>query len=237
VARRLTKTARELAAAAGVDPENLAAFLREEAELAADIVKLKMQDIIDVDLVGGSDIQSLQGYKVLMIENFFGTRVEIGGEIFNIPSYSLSVEPSPPHAGLEKPINIFEILDKGREELPYRGPKHPYVLWSNTTGRNVPTTNQRVRGRGGRFVTQFRASPQHGGTTPARREPRQGPGREPAVPRDELNALARAGVRFFHPGPLPAVPPRNLYKRMLKSIQGEIKRRGDLPIEVEIDGE
>lgn len=237
MAKRLTKTAREMAEAAGVDPQNLGAFLREEAEAAAYLVRVYMQNIINEDLVDGSQIRSLQGYTVQMEESG-ATPIEIGGEIINIPSYSLRVEPSTAHLSLERPINIFEILDKGREELPYRGPKHPYPMWSNTTGPNVPTTNQRARGAGGRFVTRFRAQPQNAGTTPARREPRRGPGNEPSIPRDELNAMNRAGVRFFHPGPLPAVPPRNLYQRMFKSIQGELRRRGELPIEVTLeDGE
>lgn len=229
---RLSKTALAMAQAANIDPENLGAFLIEEAELAADIVKLKIQDFIDGDLVAGSEIRSLQGYKAHVNENG-STRVNLGGTIVNIPNYELFVEASDAHASLARPINVFEILDEGREELPYRGEgQKPYVLWSNTKGRNVPTSNPRARGAGGKFVTQFRAQPRFDRTAPARPEPRKGPGNEPHIPRSDLR-----GIKFFTRGPLPAVPGRNLYRRMLNAIQGEIRRRGDLPIKVTLRGE
>lgn len=236
-ASRLTRTAREMVEAAGVDPENIFAYLYEEAELAADLVKLRMQDFIDDDLVDKGQVRSLEGYKVEMRE-YGSTEVEIGGQTFRLPSYELSVAPSFAHRFVpgKRELNIFNILDQGREALPRKPKGKWYPLWGNIAGGglNVPTSNQRVRDARGRFTTQFRAVNRFQASVPSRPEPRKGPGNEPRLSKDELR-----GVKFFGKGPYPAVPPRNLYKRMLAAVQRDLKNRDLLPIEirVELDGD
>lgn len=229
---KLSKRALEMAEEFGLSPAQIQISFRSQANTVRQIVEKEFTRIINGDLAEFSGVAgSLKSYKPV------STKFDVTDPATGVtyPTFDITVE-STDHKGITgksgTPLNVFELIDTGRKRLKGLRGKKRYVLWSwnGADGQlSIPVKN---KGRGirnsltGKFgFTQPQMGPRQ---TPTRPEPRQQtPDR---LPNNEVRGSRwfkgkHRGTRFFAKGPLKAVPPRNLYERIYKNAQKQIKRR------------
>lgn len=204
---RLSKQVREWVDVIGISPSAVAEALVEINRDIRDVVIDEVNNVIENNLSQGGRSHSLVGYQA-DYQRTDELKVNLGGETFGIPNYNVYVRAPDWHEGLPRPLNVFDLIDEGRPELPKR--QAVYTVWSwrgRNQALNIP------EGRGGSNIRRQLEGPNF---SPSRPEPRsaQGPFISPP-PR-----------RLFTRGPLKAVPGRKLYSRIMSNIRRKLRQQG-----------
>lgn len=205
----MAKRRSELAARMGLTRKQVEETLQESVMEAAELVAEEFRRIL-VSLNADSVDAVFTGYSVTKIITSKLRHYKNFGEI-HVPQVQIYVEASDAHKAMEPPLNIFDILDEGRDALPWRSSSEgPYPLWSLRT----PSL---VKGPGGKRAP--------GGLFKISRPVRTFKGSRPEKMRQALIGPRPEGATYspavFTQGPISSVPPQQLYKR----VYGEAKRK------------
>jgi hypothetical protein len=213
---RLSKQVREWTEVIGISPSAIEEALTALTDTALQIVIDDVNKTITDDLQRDSQSGSFNGYYAAA-ETAGEKTIDLNGEKISVPNYRVTVNPPPNHQKLK--LNVFNLVDEGIPERP-RLTTGVYTLWGrDRRGQfGVGLRNQQQRTAGGRFAgTRLRSTGFQGPSPmPIRMEPRRKKGPK----------IRRPPYRFFSKGPLRAVPARNLYERIMKSIKRDLKKQG-----------
>lgn len=204
----MSKAAKRMAEALGVDPDSIRQNLAASSRLAATEVQKVLQRMLD-DLISTSESGALAGYRAILVEaDAPAIRLRTYGEMFRGFEWVIFVEAPPWHQKID--LNVFDLLDQGRPQLPKDGTLYP--LW----GETEPGAS-RIPSGGGRVGGRFSVIAQIDKLGAIRKEPRFA-GQKP--PDGDSSSLR------ISQGPIRAVDPKNLYRRALKIARDRLQRRG-----------
>ena len=196
---------RALERSIGITPEALSKFVEGELESAFQFVEEEFNRVLD-ELKSDSISGTFEGYTVETHRDTQRYRLPKSGRTVTLPTQTVFIES--PHADL----NVFDILDTGRKGLPVRA-SGAYPLWSLRDP--TETAPERRRAPSGRFAF----------TLPANRAS----GIRPASKRDSLRGSYPQNPEHrpivWSKGPLAAVEPRNLYKRIQDNALKKLRNR------------
>lgn len=195
----VSKRAKEMLAQVGLSPSDVKNHLESSADIASRLVVATLDSILD-DLIATSESGSLVGYQAVRIETKHSpVRLRRANEVIpeGVYSWVITVLPSKNH--LDIGLNVFNILDSGRDPLTGEG---PFPMWGLQGGRRIP--GGQVRRPSGQFggIVQ----PAINVSSAIRREPRSIPSKK----KDSGEVLV------FAKGPIAGVQPLNLYDQALK---------------------
>jgi hypothetical protein len=210
----MSRSSPQLAALLGLDKSTIEETLRVQTLEAAEIVAEEFRRVL-TQLQQDSQSGAFDGYTVVIdIEPYSITTKALG--TVKAPRCHIYVQ-SPDHA--PGGINLFDLLDAGRPALPVRsGGQSPYPMW-NIGGVDNPILVARPherRRRKGRFSI---SSPKSGFR-----------GKRPEKLRYTLMGPKPANSQYspalFTRGPIKAVPPDNLYKRIYENAKKKLRAQG-----------
>lgn len=194
--KKLPKGAERMADILGVSPSIIDNQIIDSARIAAEEIQSVLQRMLD-DLDKSSESGALQGYKAVLADATQGSVIlSKSGVTFDKYSYIVYVKESPWHGRMDPPLNVFDILDQGRDPLPGGG---PYPMWG-VGGNRLPQGGGRV---GGRFSVADQITKDGAVRT------------EPRSPGQRAVSSETRSLRFAM-GPIAGVEPKDLYKRALK---------------------
>ena len=200
----LSKQAKKMAEALGVDPDSIRQNLAASSRLAATEVQTVLQRMLN-DLISTSESGALRGYRAILVEaDTPAIRLHVYGEVFKGFEWVVFVEAPPWHQEID--LNVFDLLDQGRPQLPKDGTLYP--LW----GETEPGT-ARIPSGGGRAGGRFSVAAQIDKLGAIRKEPRFA-GQKPP---DSASRSLRISQ-----GPIRAVAPKDLYRRAFKIAKRRI---------------
>ena len=187
--------------------------IRDSLELSADIASeavVKVLDSILKDLVSTSESGTLNGYAAIRIKTKSKTfRLRRANEVIPKGDYLwvVTVLPSENHQSLG--LNVFNILDSGRERITGEG---PYPMWglSPQGNRRVPGGSTNIPGKRGKSIVQSSSEL----LSAIRAEPR-------SIPSQKKNDEDRL---IFARGPIDSVDPLNLYERAFTIAKRKVTR-------------
>lgn len=199
-----------LAKALGVDKATLEAAFRQRTLEAAEVVAAEFRRAL-TSLNADSINNVFQGYEVVIeTEPYTLSRPKLG-KLHVIRAHIYIKSPYPD-------LNVFDILDSGRKELPVSAPgQSPYPLWSITPERTVEAPGgQPRRAPSGRFARS--------------RRPSRVSGTRPEKLRFKLVGTRPANAQYspsvFTMGPIAAIPPFKLYERIYNEAKKDLRRGG-----------
>ena len=199
-----SKQARKMAETLGVDPDSIRQSLATSSRLAATEVQEVLQRMLD-DLASTSESGALAGYRAILAEaNTPPVRLRVSGETLRGFEWVVFVEAPPWHQEID--LNVFDLLDQGRPQLPKDGTLYP--LW----GETEPGT-ARIPSGGGRAGGRFSVAAQIDKLGAIRKEPRFA-GQKPP---DSASRSLRISQ-----GPIRKVEPKDLYRRAFKIAKRRI---------------
>lgn len=204
--KELPRRVRKLAENLGIAPDQVRDTMAGNSRQAAIVVQETLQRFIN-QIVDTSESGALQGYVAEIIEGDFET-VRLPKSDFDITGqfkYLVVVKPSSHHENLG--INVFNILDTGRPQLPYK-PTEVYPLWQSTAVQGIKQDRILPVASGGKVA---RAVPVY--ATAIRTEPR----RAYQTPDGKLG--------FTH-GPISGTPAYHLYTRALQAAKDALAGSG-----------
>jgi hypothetical protein len=209
---KLDKRTKRFVKALGLDIDNVISILERTAYDAAVELVGVLQEYLE-DVVASSESGAFGGYSVLMAgvksEGFKAKfyKHEIDSARF---SWGVWVEASDHHRDMD--LNVFDILDVGRSELPKDGTLYP--LWGENSSGRYQEKSRFSRGAGSFRPSSGRYSIVNPSDRPGaiRREPRYA-GQRP-IPAEEDNRSLRISQ-----GPIAAVSPQNLYQRAFRTAK------------------
>lgn len=195
-------------------PEAVIEAFEKDAGLAADVLVDVLDNII-AQINANSRSNVLGGYKAVKEKISKKTIVRLaksGIDLSGNYEYLVYVK-----SGHSKKVNIFDRIDEGRPELPWR--EKPYALWSAALRRDAETKKRRINVP---FPSNARVSQQGDAIA----------GQYPLGP-DQVSASRQArGKRgkgrpmVFSRGPLAAIPAKNLYERALARAKDRLAVKG-----------
>lgn len=210
---RLNRLAKQL----GVPtPEDVIKLFEEDSSAAADVL-VDVLDTMIKSINANSRSGVLSGYKAVK-EPVGVTRIRLaksGIDLSGNYEWIVYVKAPSDHAGAK--TNVFDIIDEGRPELPYR--EKPYALWAAALrkqpgSKSVRTrkpfpTNARVTQSGDRVAGNYPLAASRVSAS------RQGRGKG-----------ERGTPMVFSRGPLALIPAKLLYERALTRAKDRLSVKG-----------
>ena len=205
---RFSKKDRKMAETIGVDPDSIRQSLATDAAIAATEVQEVLQRMLD-DLTSTSESGALSGYRVhLSPANTPPVRLRVSGETLKGFEWVIFVEAPPWHQDID--LNVFDLLDQGRPQLPKDGTLYP--LWGVTE-----PGESRLPAGGGRAGGRFSVAAQIDKLGAIRKEPRS-VGQKPTAGDSRSLRISQ--------GPIRKVDPKDLYLRAFKIAKDRLRRKG-----------
>lgn len=205
---RFSKKDKKFAEDIGVDTDNIRQSLATASAIAAIEVQEVLQRMLD-DLTSTSESGALQGYRAILTPaNTPAIRLRVSGVVLRGLEWVIFVEAPSWHQDID--LNVFDLLDQGRPQLPKDGTLYP--LW----GVNEPGQS-RLPVSGGRAGGRFSVAAQIDRLGAIRKEPRFA-GQKPADGGSRSLRISQ--------GPIRKVEPKDLYRRAFKIAKDRLRKRG-----------